>query len=157
MQTGNSEMNLFKEVNNVEILGSLIDRVTKENGYRLIKGDKKWVLFKRDEQVVRVVINQNGNTEEVQLSVTLFSDIGVGMEIFIRNVLLDRKIRLMTKQDQFRKRNCNIELLRILKLKTNSLKKEKISKQIKMITNKAKRIKKEADDLLDYTMFIKLN
>lgn len=101
------------------------------------------MLFKRGEQVVRVVINQNGNTEEVQLSVTLFSDIGVGMEIFIRNVLLDRKIRLMTKQDQFRKRNCNIELLRILKLKTNSLKKEKISKQIKMITNKAKRIKKK--------------
>jgi len=150
-------MELFQDTNKVEVLDSVIRRVIKDNDYRLISENNKWTIFERDEQLVQVTVIRNGNKEELELCATLFSDIGVGMEIFIRNILLDRKIRLMTKQDQYRRRNCKIELLRKLKLKSDSLNKEKISKQIKMLAKKAKKIKKEADDLLDYTMFIKLN
>ena len=150
-------MSLFKETNKVKVLDSLIRRVTRDNDYRLISEDNRWTIFDKDKQLVQVLVTKKGNSEEIELSATLFCDIGVGMEIFIRTILLDRKIRLMAKRDQFRRKNCKIELLRILKLKDSTLNKNKVTKQIKMFTNKAKKIKKEADDLLDYTKFIKLN
>jgi len=150
-------MSLFKDINKLEVLDSLIRRVTKDNDYRLISEDNQWTIFEKDEQLVQVSITKNGSQEELELCATLFNDIGVGMEIFIRSILLDRRIRLMAKRDQFRRKNCKIELLRILKLNDSSLCKVKVTKQIKMFTKKAKKIKKEADDLLDYTMFIKLN
>ena len=150
-------MNLFQEINKVEQLNSQITRLIKENDYRLIAGDKKWIIFDKDEQLVQVVINKKDFEEELILSTILFSDIGTSMEIFIRNIVCERKIREMAKQDQFGRNGYKIEMIRFIKLKGNPLSKDILARQLKSFTKKAKRIKEEVDSLLDYLMFVKLN
>lgn len=150
-------MNLFQEINKVEQLNSQITRLIKENDYRLITGDKKWIIFDKDEQLVQVVINKKDFEEELILSTIILSDIGTAMEIFIRNIVCERKIREMAKQDQFRRNGYKIEMIRFIKLKGNSLSKDILAGQLKSFTKKAKRIKEEVDSLLDYIMFVKLN
>lgn len=150
-------MNLFQEINKVEQLNSQITRLIKENDYRLITGDKKWIIFDKDEQLVQVVINKKDFEEELILSTIILSDIGTAMEIFICHIVCERKIREMAKQDQFRKNGYKIEMVRFIKLKGNSLSKDILAGQLKSFTKKAKRIKEEIDSLLDYIMFVKLN
>lgn len=150
-------MELFDKTNQIEHVKEQISQYVSDCGYRMINKENDWLVFDKDEQVVCIGISKKDTVTDIELSTTLFDDLGLSIEIMIRFISNENLIREILTKDFIRKVGYKLELVRSIKLKGVSINKELISSKINSLKKKAKRIKRELEMQLDYLMLVKLN
>lgn len=150
-------MELFDKTNQIKQVKEQISQYVSDCGYRMINKENDWLVFDKDERVICIGISKKDTVTDIELSTTLFDDLGLSIEIMIRFISDENLIREILKKDFIRKVGYKLELVRSIKLKGVSINKEVISSQINSLKKKAKRIKRELEMQLDYLMLVKLN
>lgn len=150
-------MNLFDNTDKMTYMKEQIFRFVSDSGYRVLNRENSCVVFDKDEQVASIAFCNKEANANIELSTTLFDDLGLALGIMMRSIAAENFIRDLLKSDLLRKVGCKLELVRIIKMNNTSLDKHFISSKIRSLNKKAKKLQKELEMQLDYLMLIKLN
>lgn len=150
-------MDLFNNMDKVQILDNGVSKYAENNGYGLLKQKEYWNIFQRDELKVQISFVRINNKDQVELKVKLLEDIDLALSIEVRPLCNEKIIKSILKRDLITQYEDKYFLVRYINLTQDLFSKDRIGRNINSLLKKQNKLQKLVYGLIDFIMGIKLN